>query len=972
MAAAAHCSVDDPLSSFRLLDACRLPTVLQHGRLLMRGDDDDHVALRGGRLSTGPAPAQQWRQAFVVLTERALYWLLPPAARWHAVELTHAVVGMASGAAAATASSAVGAPQEVFELSTARVTLKFRCRNAAAAARWAALLRAACEHQSDNALLEVPDAMTTDYLESRHQQPLLTRVAAAAGLPGVAAASGSVPNATACSDAEVGALLAGRVPRLTTAAAAEREAALAAAAAGGVSPLAAAGGGGGGRGAGLLPPPRGRFDVPRAVIPPEGVLAGAVHVLRQPEDEAAVAAVLRATARAAAAAAAAPSSAGNGTVAGSAQVSTTPARRRPLLPPSHQQLLLPSTPTPPAELSGSGASPFVAHVPRALLAPALFSPTAAAAAAARAAAGGGGSDGPAPQPTLPAGLIGPGATLLEAAALAGCSPEHIARVIDAAATRAAGRDALSRRQARVPSSSSSSSPRYLPGSTLQPQATLAAIDPRLLAATSARYGGSGGGPSFYQQLQAGGGSSMNLTTAAGSGGGSSSVGGLGAMSSPVPIGRASGGGSRASKLGSGSSGHPSLLVVPGDGGAASSLGRTPGVGSISGSMLRVQHMQQQFTMGPPSPAAGSSGSDDGSPPAVAAQAADAGATAVLPAGEPASSTDGSTHPPSRSFRGSFAAADGGGALPPSSSLAALAGLPRGSFRATGGSFLVQQQQSTSSSFTSSAVMMVSPGPAQRHSTLVGRYGGGAAGSGGGGSTARMPRPPAGDQQFDDAAARRPSMSALMTHAAATATATAGGGGGGAVGGRQLHVQQQPVEAPPPSSATASTAVAAATLGSHAASAPAATLPASSAPPATPAPPPSSAAKSKTGGSGLLSGSPLGRLFGGGKKQQQQRAEPALEEASPPPPPQPPLPRSVASASTPSTRTVKALVLAAASDGSVPDAAAGVPAGDGAGAPSRPPSLRMTGGSASAAARDFPVPGRLSDDGRVAGGVLTRS
>jgi hypothetical protein len=97
--------------------------VLLHGRLLMRWGDDRIAAPQSGPATSGPAGGG-WSQAFVVLTEEALLWLQPPQPAWRGVALTHAVPQPDSSASHPLA--------EVFELSTSRHTLRFRCRSAAA------------------------------------------------------------------------------------------------------------------------------------------------------------------------------------------------------------------------------------------------------------------------------------------------------------------------------------------------------------------------------------------------------------------------------------------------------------------------------------------------------------------------------------------------------------------------------------------------------------------------------------------------------------------------------------------------------------------------------------------------------------------------------------------------------------------------------------------------------------------------
>ena len=516
------------LTSFNLIDACRLPTVLLHGRLLIRNDDSDFIAAAGGA-------GGGWKQAFVVLTERVIYWLLPPDSRWHAVDLTHAMVG-GGGGASSSAFGAVGASgssggADVFELSTARLTLRFRCRNAAAAQRWITLLKAACEHQSDNSLLEVPDSMLCDFLESSNQQPLLSRVLASAGAVGP---GGTVPPANACSDAEVAAVLAGRLHKLTTQAAADRDGVSAGhnttySAGVGSAPTSpsssssssSSGAGAISRpGAGLLPPPRGHFDVGSWPLPSERAVAAALHLLRRPAGatggslpsgiasdstaSAVLANVLRAWERKEGSASLVHSSAHH---SDRRAVSNPPARRRRRLglgTGTNRSLSSSAGAAATASARFSDAStPFVAYVPRFVLPQSVFSPSAArpqvAAAFSSSASSGDGSapsSSPQPSPPPPVGLLGPGALLLEAAALAGCGsssgPELLARALDGAVASAIARDAASRAQARVPHPTPSAATAAAAAAAVPAQSAPSSADLRAAVAGN-RYGGSGQG-----------------------------------------------------------------------------------------------------------------------------------------------------------------------------------------------------------------------------------------------------------------------------------------------------------------------------------------------------------------------------------------------------------------------------------------------------------------------------------------------
>lgn len=132
------------LHSYALLDMCRLPPVLLSGRLLLRSG------------SAGSAGGESWQQVFVLLTERSLLWLAPPAPAWLAVGLENASCAQEG---------------EAFDVGTARHTLHFRCLSAALAARWTALVAGLAEQRTGNGLIESAEVVRTDRLEAAYAAP---------------------------------------------------------------------------------------------------------------------------------------------------------------------------------------------------------------------------------------------------------------------------------------------------------------------------------------------------------------------------------------------------------------------------------------------------------------------------------------------------------------------------------------------------------------------------------------------------------------------------------------------------------------------------------------------------------------------------------------------------------------------------------------------------------------------------------
>ena len=428
------------------MSTTRLQAILK-GSMLMRGGGGDSVSAGG------------WVPAQVVLTERAVLWLQPPSSTWHAAILSHAQPQSDSS------------PQplaEVFELSTARHTLRFRCRSRDVAERWFAALTLACETQSDSTIAEMAELLNVDYTESSLQWRLLD-----------AAAGGRAPTAHRL-------LSLSRATRIP----------LSAATGGGSTALEMRGGGLSAGGVPvLLPAPRGRFDVLTASLPSEGVVAAAVGaaVRASRAGGSSVASSAAATAlvgrsrwrplRTHAASAAAASAVGHtrGNDSTTATMTTTTgtvarARLRQTFGGRAVMLLLApckaggntsgEAPSPTVQRASSharivdgspGAAISVSAGARAArrrfpasavatLPAELVAPVRATLAASLVASGGGPITDTVADAALRRALTGPVPLLLEALALCGAEPALLKRAMDAAAARGLAREALSTAQ----------------------------------------------------------------------------------------------------------------------------------------------------------------------------------------------------------------------------------------------------------------------------------------------------------------------------------------------------------------------------------------------------------------------------------------------------------------------------------------------------------------------------------------------
>jgi len=102
---------------------------------------------------------------FVILTERALFWLTPPLPQWHSIPMDNAHA------------DADKMYPEAFEVATTRQSLHFRCRSPVIANRWVDLIRNAAEQQTANLLLESAEVVMSDRLEVNYQTPAVALIA---------------------------------------------------------------------------------------------------------------------------------------------------------------------------------------------------------------------------------------------------------------------------------------------------------------------------------------------------------------------------------------------------------------------------------------------------------------------------------------------------------------------------------------------------------------------------------------------------------------------------------------------------------------------------------------------------------------------------------------------------------------------------------------------------------------------------
>lgn len=151
------------MDSQAILDACAFPRVLLADRLLLRLSS----ASASTRSSSASPAAETWQQVYAVLTPRSLLWLCPPHVDWRRLSLENAFAEIDKRL------------PEAFEVGTARQSFQFRCRSAAAAARWVEVLADTAEQATGNGLLESAETVMGDRLEATYQTQAIALIASA-------------------------------------------------------------------------------------------------------------------------------------------------------------------------------------------------------------------------------------------------------------------------------------------------------------------------------------------------------------------------------------------------------------------------------------------------------------------------------------------------------------------------------------------------------------------------------------------------------------------------------------------------------------------------------------------------------------------------------------------------------------------------------------------------------------------------